>query len=77
VGEILHFDMLEAGQLRHLYNRFLCEAVFKRRSLLSIRIDCIILLSIFRAALTRHTLGGILTVIFLQNTIKVRCLLNH
>ena len=77
MGELLHFDMLEASQPCHLYNRFLCEAVLKRWSLLSIRIDCIILLSIFNAALPRHTLGGILTVIFLQNTIKVRCLLNH
>ena len=46
MGELLHVDMLEAGHPCHLYNRFLCEAVLKRWSLLSIRIDCIILLTV-------------------------------
>jgi len=30
-----------------------------------------------RAVIPVHTFGGILTVVFLQNTIKVRCMLNH
>ena len=30
-----------------------------------------------RSVITEHTFGGILTVVFLQNTIKVRCMLNH
>ena len=37
MGELLHFDMLEASQPCHLYNRFLCEAVLKRWSLLLLR----------------------------------------
>ena len=62
MDEFLHVDMLEAGQPCHLYNRFLCEAVLKRWSLLSIRIDCIILLTVC-VFLQRQDLNFIIMII--------------
>ena len=34
VVKLQHLDILDAGQPRHFYNRFLGEAVLKRRSLI-------------------------------------------